>query len=197
VSRLCQAFGGPRFSDENIAPIFLLCRNVRAGSVVSAYLHIVGSDVAQQQRQQIAQHNIATQEDTVRLTGALANAGQATERNVAQAEALLDSTRSSLPVLDTGRRTAVHRLGVLLGLEPEALATELSASAPLPFTPPEVPVGLPSDLLERRPDKRRADAQLATASARVGQARADYFPKLSLTGSAGGRLQSCTPSRSV
>ena len=82
-------------------------------------------------------------------------------------------------------KVAVHRLSVLLGLEPAALAGELAASASLPLVPPDVPVGLPSDLLERRPDIRRAEAQLAAATERVGQAKADYFPKFSLTGSAG------------
>jgi NodT family efflux transporter outer membrane factor (OMF) lipoprotein len=138
-----------------------------------------------QMRLDIARHNIGIQKDTLKLTRDLVNAGQATERDVAQSEALLETTRASLSALDSGLQTAIHRLGVLLGLEPGALASELAASAPLPLTPPEVPVGLPSDLLKRRPDIRRAEAQLVAATARVGQAKADYFPKLSLTGSAG------------
>jgi NodT family efflux transporter outer membrane factor (OMF) lipoprotein len=151
------------------------------GDVATNYTQVRGYQL----RLDIARHNIATQEDTLKLTRDLVNAGQATERDVAQSEALLETTRASLSVLDSGLQTATHRLGVLLGLEPEALAGELSASASLPLTPPEVPVGLPSDLLKRRPDIRRAEAQLVAATARVGQAKADYFPKLSLTGSAG------------
>jgi NodT family efflux transporter outer membrane factor (OMF) lipoprotein len=151
------------------------------GDVATNYTQVRGYQL----RLEIARHNIATQEDTLNLTRDLVNAGQATERDVAQSEALLETTRASLSVLDSGLQTAIHRLGVLLGLEPGALAGELSASAPLPLTPPEVPVGLPSDLLKRRPDIRRAEAQLVAATARVGQAKADYFPKLSLTGSAG------------
>jgi NodT family efflux transporter outer membrane factor (OMF) lipoprotein len=151
------------------------------GDVAVNYAQVRGYQL----RLDIAQRNIAIQEDTVKLTRALVGAGQATERDVAQSEALLDSTKATLPVLDSGRKTALHRLSVLLGLEPEALAGELVASAPLPLVPPEVPVGLPSDLLERRPDIRRAEAQLVAATERVGQAKADYFPKFSLTGSAG------------
>jgi NodT family efflux transporter outer membrane factor (OMF) lipoprotein len=151
------------------------------GDVATNYAQVRGY----QMRLKIARHNIATQEDTLKLTRDLVNAGQATERDVAQSEALLETTRASLSLLDSGLQTAIHRLGVLLGLEPGALAGELAASAPLPLTPPEVPVGLPSDLLKRRPDIRRAEAQLVAATARMGQAKADYFPTLSLTGSAG------------
>ena len=151
------------------------------GDVATNYVQLRGYQL----RLAIARHNIAIQEDTLKLTRDLVNAGQATERDVAQSEALLETTRASLSALDSGLQTATHRLGVLLGLEPGALAGELGASVPLPLTPPEVPVGLPSDLLRRRPDIRRAEAQLVAATARVGQARADYFPKLSLTGSAG------------
>jgi NodT family efflux transporter outer membrane factor (OMF) lipoprotein len=181
-------FGGIR-RQVQAASADLMAQEEDRRNVLVSLLGDVAINYAQvrgyQLRLEIAQHNIAIQEETVRLTRDLVNAGQATERDVAQAEALLDSTRASLPSLDSGRQAAVHRVGVLLGLEPEALAGELSSSKPLPLTPPEVPVGLPSDLLKRRPDIRRAEAQLAAATARVGQAKADYFPKLSLTGSAG------------
>jgi NodT family efflux transporter outer membrane factor (OMF) lipoprotein len=79
----------------------------------------------------------------------------------------------------------VHRLGVLLGQEPGALLAELSARAPIPAAPAFVPVGLPSDLLLRRPDVLRAERQLAAATANIGVAKADLFPKFALTGTAG------------
>jgi outer membrane protein, multidrug efflux system len=79
----------------------------------------------------------------------------------------------------------MHRLGVLLGQEPGALLAELSTTVPIPAGPPEVPAGLPSDLLRRRPDVRRVERQLAAATARIGVTVADLFPKLSLTGSLG------------
>jgi len=80
----------------------------------------------------------------------------------------------------------------LLGQEPGALVAELSPEAAIPSTPPEVPVGLPSDLLRRRPDVHRAERQLAATSARIGVETAELFPKFSLVGSAG--LQSISAS---
>src|SRR5262249_33752724 len=78
-----------------------------------------------------------------------------------------------------------HRLSILIGDQPAALRQELEAEKPLPSTPPEVPVGLPGDLLRRRPDLRRADAEIAAAQARAGAAKADLFPKFLLSGAAG------------
>lgn len=151
------------------------------GDVATSYAQVRGFQL----RLAIAEHNIRIQQDTLDLTRALAGAGQATDRDVAQAEAQLESTRAGVPQLETGRDVALHRLAVLLGSEPGSLAQELSESAPLPVVPEAVPVGLPSGLLQRRPDIRRAEAQLAAATARVGEARADFFPRFSLTGAAG------------
>ena len=86
----------------------------------------------------------------------------------------------------------MHQLAVLLGQQPGALLAELSGEGPIPPTPPEVPVGLPSELLRRRPDVRRAERQLAAATARIGVQTAELFPKFSLTGAAG--LQSVSAS---
>ena len=80
---------------------------------------------------------------------------------------------------------------MLLGQPPGALLDEMSAEKPIPLTPPAVPVGLPSDLLQRRPDVQRAERELAAATARIGVAKADLFPKFSLTGIAG--LESIQP----
>jgi NodT family efflux transporter outer membrane factor (OMF) lipoprotein len=151
------------------------------GEVATNYAQLRGYQL----RLTIARRNIGIQQDTLDLTRALAQAGQATDRDVAQAEAQLESTRAAVPQLETGRDTAIHRLGVLLGSEPDSVAAELSRTSPLPLLPETVPVGLPSELLERRPDIRRAEAQLVAATARVGEARADFFPRFSLTGTAG------------
>jgi len=88
-------------------------------------------------------------------------------------------------MLETSIQASIHRVGVLLGQPPEALLAELSPPAPIPSAPPNVPAGLPSDLLRRRPDIQQAERQLAASTARIGVATADLFPKFSLTGVAG------------
>ncbi len=151
------------------------------GDVATNYAQVRGFQL----RLKIAERNIRIEQETLDLTRALAAAGQATDRDVAQAEAQMESTRAVVPQLETGRDVSIHRLGVLLGSEPGSLVQELAEASPLPVAPEAVPVGLPSELLERRPDIRRAEAQLAAATARVGEARADFFPRFSLTGAAG------------
>ncbi len=151
------------------------------GDVAVNYALVRGSQL----RLGITDRNIGIQHETLDLTRALAAAGQATDRDVAQAEAQLELTRAAIPQLETDRDVAIHRLGVLLGSEPNTLATELAAASPLPVVPAEAPVGLPSELLARRPDIRHAEDQLAAATARIGEARADFFPRFSLTGAAG------------
>jgi NodT family efflux transporter outer membrane factor (OMF) lipoprotein len=92
-------------------------------------------------------------------------------------------------VLERLARQAIYRLGVLIGKEPGALGSELEAPGSIPPAPPEVPPTLPSELLSRRPDLRRAERELAAATARVGVARADLFPRFSIVGSLGRRSE--------
>lgn len=138
-----------------------------------------------QLRLDIANKNVAVAADELKLTRDLARAGQVTERDVAQAEAQLESLESQIPQLNASIETSIHRLSVLTGHPPEALEKELITQSPLPVLPPDIPVGLPSDLLTRRPDIQSAQAQLEAATARVGVAKADYFPTFTLFGSAG------------
>jgi NodT family efflux transporter outer membrane factor (OMF) lipoprotein len=138
-----------------------------------------------QQRIAIACKNIAAQQDAADIARARFKVGLASQLEVKQAEAVLATTQSQIPDLETSLKHSVHRLGVLIGQEPGALTDELSSTAPVPAPPPEVPVGLPSDLLRRRPDVRRAERQLAAATANIGVQTAELFPKFSLTGIAG------------
>ena len=138
-----------------------------------------------QRRLEIANKNIKTQQDTLDLTSARAKAGLATELDVSRAAAQLESTRAIVPSLLSGIDVSIHRLSVLLGEEPGALRSELEKTNPIPSAGPEVDVGLPSDLLKRRPDIRRSEAQLAAATARIGEAKADLFPRFVLIGTAG------------
>ena len=119
------------------------------------------------------------------MTQARAKAGLATDLDVERATAQLETTRSIVPTLQSGIQGAIHRLSVLLGQDPGSLAAELSSSAPVPVTPPEVPVGLRSDLLQRRPDLRQAEAEIASATAHMAEAKAEWFPRFTLFGTAG------------
>jgi NodT family efflux transporter outer membrane factor (OMF) lipoprotein len=138
-----------------------------------------------QRRLAIANENIQAEEEVLAIARDRFQHGLTSELDVQQAATLLATTRAEIPTLATLIQTAIHRLGVLVARPPGALAEELSPTAPLPVGPPEVPVGLPSDLLLRRPDIRQAERALAAATAGIGVARADLFPKFSLTGAAG------------
>jgi len=154
------------------------------GDVARNYMDIRGL----QRRIAVATQNILTQRQTLELTAVRFKAGLSTGLDVARAEAQMTTTIAGLPTLESSLKQALHRLAVLLGQEPGALLEELSKDAPMPRLPPEVPVGLPSDLLRRRPDVRKAERDLAAATSRIGVATADLFPKFSLTGQ--GLLQS-------
>jgi multidrug efflux system outer membrane protein len=138
-----------------------------------------------QRRLEVAMRNIDAQKDTLGLSEARVKAGLRSDLDVAQAEALLAASRAAIPGLETSAQQAIHRLGVLLGKNPSALNPRLLKAGAIPVTPPQVPAGLPSDLLRRRPDIRRAERELAAATARVGLATAELFPRVSLTGAAG------------
>jgi len=135
-----------------------------------------------QQRLDITRDNIRTQQQTVELTAARFAAGLSSELDVAQARANLATTESQVPVLASSLTQAMHRLSVLLGKPPGALLGELARVQPIPLGPESVPIGLPSGLLRRRPDVRRAEQELAAATARIGVATADLFPRFSLLG---------------
>lgn len=140
---------------------------------------------AYQERLAVTRENIVAQQDTVELTRSRYRGGLASDLEVEQATALLTSTQADLPALETGFAQSVHELSVLLGENPGALLERMSRAKPIPLTPPLVPVGLPSDLLRRRPDVERAERELAASTAEIGVAEAQFFPKFSLTGAIG------------
>jgi NodT family efflux transporter outer membrane factor (OMF) lipoprotein len=152
-----------------------------AGEVGTNYLNLRGF----QQQIAIARKNLAAQKKTADITHRRFEAGFVSRLDVANADAQVATTEAQIPILEASARSAIYSLGVLLGQEPAALAKELSQESPIPLTPPEVPVGLPSDLVRRRPDIRRAEAQVHAANARIGVATADLFPRFFLTGSVG------------
>lgn len=151
------------------------------GDVAKNYIDLRGF----QRRLAVARANLKSQQEILGLTKVRFQAGLASDLDVAQAEAQAATTTAQIPTLEGSLKQAAHRLGVLLGLQPGALWGELSNEAAIPSLPSEVLVGLPSELLRRRPDIRRAERQLAAATAKIGAAMADLFPKFSLTGAVG------------
>jgi NodT family efflux transporter outer membrane factor (OMF) lipoprotein len=151
------------------------------GDVARNYIDLRGF----QRRLEVARANLKAQQDTLDLTRVRFDAGLANDLDVAQAEAQINSTAAQIPLLESSLKRAAYNLDVLLGLEPGALSDELGPEASIPGLPARVLVGLPSELLRRRPDIRRAERQLAASTAQVGAAMADLFPKFSLTGGAG------------
>jgi NodT family efflux transporter outer membrane factor (OMF) lipoprotein len=133
----------------------------------------------------VLRRNVATARGTVDITQARLAAGVATTLDVSRAEALLASAEAGLPEVEAAIKQSIHRLSVLIGHPPEALTPELAAAASIPAAPARVVVGLPSDLLLRRPDVRQAERQLAAATATVGVATAQLYPRISLTGAFG------------
>jgi NodT family efflux transporter outer membrane factor (OMF) lipoprotein len=134
-----------------------------------------------EERLRFARQNIEIQEGTLSLAEHRYREGVATELDVRQARTSLAQTQSALHPLETGRRRASNQLCILLGMPVVDLAAEFE-QAPIPTAPPRLAVGIPADLLRRRPDVRRAERQVAAQSARIGVAEADLYPRLSLNG---------------
>ena len=131
----------------------------------------------------VAQKNAGNQAETLKLTEARLEAGRGTELDTSRAKAQLDSTRATVPRLESAIRQSIHRLGVLTGQLPGALMPTLLRSAPPVGMPSVVHIGSPADLLRRRPDIRVAERALASATAQIGVATADLFPRVTFVGS--------------
>jgi multidrug efflux system outer membrane protein len=133
----------------------------------------------------IARDNLAAQQQLLALTQSKFESGFVTDLDVARQTTQVSNTDATIPPLEAQLHTTIHALGVLMGEEPDVLVDELLVADRIPVVPPEIPIGLPSDLLRRRPDIRRAERQLAAQTARVGQAVGDMFPKFSITAAFG------------
>ena len=132
----------------------------------------------------IAQAEVMRQQATLRLVDARRKAGFITELPQRQQALVLSNVAASLPQLMARARDEIHALGVLTGVGADGLDATLATPAALPALPLAVPTGLPSDLLRRRPDIRAAERQLAAATADIGVAQADLYPKFNLMGMA-------------
>ena len=134
-----------------------------------------------EQRLMYAQENVRIQSDSLNLVQARFESGSVTELDVRQARASLAQTRASIPPLAAGRQMASNQLCILLGMPVHDLAAQLP-QASIPTAPPQVAIGIPADLLRRRPDVRRAERLAAAQSAQIGVAIADFYPRISVNG---------------
>jgi multidrug efflux system outer membrane protein len=133
----------------------------------------------------VATRNTANQRKSLELVTARLDAGRGTELDTSRARAQLSATLATIPDLEAAATRSILRLGVLTGNSPEKLLGQLSAARPLPALPATQPIGTPEALLRRRPDIRIAEHELAAATANIGVAVGDLFPRISLVGSWG------------
>jgi multidrug efflux system outer membrane protein len=134
---------------------------------------------------EVARRNAENQQQTYELTTSLLEEGRGTELDTARAQTQLEATRALVPPLETSIQADIHRLSVLTGRLPTALTPDLVSPAPIPAAPAEIAVGDPASLLRRRPDIRAAERNLASATAEIGVATADLFPRVTFIGSLG------------
>ena len=149
--------------------------------VAATYIQLRSS----QQRIDIARRNLESQRQTWMIARDKFNAGLGNEAEAAQYLAQLRLSETTIPPLVAAERMSQHTLGFLLGVDQTTLSAELAPGPALPSLPDDVPVGVPSDVLRRRPDVRQAERQLAASTAQVGEATAQLYPQFSLTGSVG------------
>jgi outer membrane protein, multidrug efflux system len=153
-----------------------------AAEVARNYLELRGL----QQRLEVAKESLVNQRDTLRLTTVRLDAGRGTRLDVVRSQSLFDSTEATLPVLQAAVDRAAYRLATLTAQPPRVVATQLAAAQLLPVLPvtdlSALPIGTPEQLLRRRPDLVAAERQLAAATANIGVATADLFPRISLSG---------------
>ena len=181
-------FGGVRRSIEAANADYQAAVEDRRDLLITLYSEVALNYIelrGYQREIAIAQENLHTQQQTLELTRTRFKGGVTTQLDVARAQAQVASTAASIPSLDSAVHQTIHRLSILLGEHPGALVNELTEAQQIPGTPPEIPVGMPTDLLRRRPDIRRAERQVASATARVGVATAQLYPRFTLLGTFG------------
>jgi NodT family efflux transporter outer membrane factor (OMF) lipoprotein len=140
---------------------------------------------AYEERLELARKNVELQKETLRIVALREQQGMVTELDVQQATANLGATESLIPTLATGCRSAQNRLCILLREPPRLLTRTVDSPGPIPVPPQEVVVGIPGELLCRRPDVRQAEREAAAQSARIGIAEAEFYPHIAITGSIG------------
>ncbi len=170
--------------------------NANLGASIADYDDILVSLIAEvaatyvqirtfEDRLRLARANVKIQERSLRIADVRFRNGAVTELDVQEARSNLRNTQALIPELETGLRQAENALSVLLGMPPSDLQDVLGGPRPIPIPPRDVTVGVPAELLRRRPDIRRAERQAATQSAEIGIAVADLYPRFTLAGFVG------------
>jgi NodT family efflux transporter outer membrane factor (OMF) lipoprotein len=183
-----DVFGGTRRAIEAADARIAASEEARRGVLMSVLAETARNYVelrGEQRRLAITRKNSAILRQTLEIVEGRFRVGLAREIDVARARAQAEVTDALVPLTRGRIRAAAYRLAVLVGEEPGRLVEELLAEDGMPAPAERVPVGLPSELLRRRPDVRAAERQYAAATADVGVATADLFPRFFLTGSAG------------
>lgn len=181
-------FGGARASVSAAGADALAAEEGARASQVSVVAEVARTYLELRQLQErldLARKSLGSQREILRLTELRRKAGLTTELDVARAKAQVETTTAAIPSLEAQVSRAMTAIAVLLGEQPGALQAELSQPGEVPGSPPEVPAGLPSDLLRRRTDIRQAERQIEGAAARVGVAVSNFYPKFSLTSGTG------------
>lgn len=152
-----------------------------SADIARTYLQLRGT----QAQLDIARQNLTVAERTLGLAESRERNGVTTRFETSSARAQLAAVKATLPELVQRRNALMNALALLLGERPRALDVQLRESMPLPSLPASVPIGVPSDLARRRPDILRAEAQLHAATAGIGVAKADFYPRIGLRGRIG------------
>jgi NodT family efflux transporter outer membrane factor (OMF) lipoprotein len=136
-----------------------------------------------EQRLEYALKNVETQRESLELASAKFANGATTQLDVTQGESTLAQTEAAIPPLESSRRQAMNQICILMGMPPKDINDLLNGHQPIPSAPPDIALGIPADLLRRRPDIRRAEREVAAQSAKIGIATAELYPHFSITGS--------------
>ena len=165
-------------ADEQVAAADLYQLQVTMiAELVDAYGELRGAQL----RERIALANLKNQQDSKTITESLRDAGVGDQLDVMRADARLAAVEASVPQLQAEQVRQRNRIATLLGERPDALSVDLSPAI-LPAIAKALNLGNPGDLLQRRPDIMSAERKLAAATARIGVAKADLFPRVSLSG---------------
>ncbi len=148
------------------------------GDVAASYIELRSFD----ERLQLAQENVTIQSGSLQIAQARFREGRVDDLDVQQATSNLADTRALIPSLKQGRRLALNRLAVLLGMTPYALEPLLAERGSIPNVPEQVIVGIPANLLRQRPDIRNSERLIAQQSAQIGIAEAELYPQFGING---------------